>query len=307
MAKLSIILPSFNHGVFLKDRLNSILRQTFHDWEIIIIDDKSSDKSVQILTEFYDANKQKVKHFIVNESNSGSGYFSWKKGIELAETEYIWIAETDDYSEETFLEEQILVLEQHRNCTLSFSASNYVDSKGFFLYSSGNRTNDLHVSENDYKVFEGKVLIDRMPFNTYITNGSSVVFRKPKDEIPHEIFSNRQSSDIFLWTYLVQNGSFIFLNRKLNYFRRHDASITHNLSKNEFETIYHENASYLNYFKQTNKSLAFIDHYIENYIWGNKKDFLNVSSIQKIEENRCLRFIYFYKLLKCALYKFMKL
>ena len=89
MFKLSIILPCFNHAKFLQERLDTILNQTYNDWELIIIDDKSTDKSLEILSEFVKKNGSRVKHFVINQSNSGSGYYSWKKGIELAQTKYI--------------------------------------------------------------------------------------------------------------------------------------------------------------------------------------------------------------------------
>ena len=90
-------MPCFNHAKFLQERLDTILNQTYTDWELIIIDDQSTDTSIAILSEFVKKNVSRVKHFIINESNSGSGYFSWQKGIELAQTKYIWIAETDDF------------------------------------------------------------------------------------------------------------------------------------------------------------------------------------------------------------------
>ena len=246
MTKLTIILPSYNHSEFLYERLNSIYNQTYKNWEAIIIDDYSTDNSLQIISDFLRKNPDfKVKHFIVNEKNSGSGYFSWQKGIELAETEYIWIAETDDYSDPHFLEEMIKILDSNQQITLAFCGTNYVENNKI-IYNSVNRTQDLFVENDAYKIIDKSVFFERMPFNTYITNGSSVVFRKPKVTVPDAIFENRQCSDIFLWTYLLENSSFIFFNKKLNFFRRHKGSTSTFLQKHKLETIYHEKAKYLN-------------------------------------------------------------
>jgi glycosyltransferase involved in cell wall biosynthesis len=306
MAKVSIIIPSFNHSKFLTERLNSIKNQTYTDWEAIIIDDKSTDNSVQILSEFASDNKAKIKQFIINKNNSGSGYFSWQKGIELADTEFIWIAETDDYSDKYFLEEQINLLINNPQCTLSFCSSNYVNESKEYLYNSKKRTHELNVLQNEFKVFEGNVLIKKMPFNTYITNGSSVVFRRPKQAIPPEIFDNKLCSDLFLWSFLVQNNSFAFLNKNLNFFRRHEGSISTYLQKNKMEAVFHEKAKYLNYFAQTEKFDQFLEHYIKNYIWTHKRDFLNTSSIQKLQINRNLIVLYYYKLIKFIISKLTK-
>nr|WP_315174688.1 glycosyltransferase family 2 protein [uncultured Flavobacterium sp.] len=306
MPKVSIIIPSYNHALFLKDRLDTILNQTFKNWEAIIIDDQSSDNSVQIIKDFLKINPDfRVKYFIVNDKNSGSGYSSWKKGIELAETEYVWIAETDDYSNTAFLEELVQILDQNENVALAFCSSNYVEN-GKIIYDSTNRTKDLNVEINKFKVIDSSIFFNRMPFNTYITNGSSVVFRKPYSKIPDTIFTNRQCSDIFLWSYLLENSSFAFLNKNLNFFRRHTGSTSSFLQKHKLETIYHENAKYLNLYKQTEKYPQFIDHYIKYYIWSHKTDFLNTSSMQKIQVDKNLKLLYFYKLLQFFVSKFLR-
>lgn len=296
MQKVSIILPSYNHSSFLTKRLHSIVNQTYTNWELIIIDDKSTDNSVHILTDFVNENKSKIKHFIVNNTNSGSGYFSWQKGIELVETEYIWIAETDDYSELNFLEEQLRLLENNKDAVLSFCSSNYVDEEKNKIYDSTNRTKDLNVLENEFDIFKGNEYIDKLPFNTYITNGSSVVFRKPTLKIPSDIFIHKQCSDIFLWTFLLQDSSFIFLNKKLNYFRRHENSTTTKInSSSQLKNTYKEIIFYLNYFNIKSKNIEFINHYFNNYIWKNKSDIFNSSVFDK---NKSLKFMYFKNLLK---------
>ena len=81
MPKVTIIVPSYNHSQFLNERLSTIINQTFQDFELIIIDDYSTDNSQEILQKFVTENQSKVSHFIINDKNSGSGYNSWKKGI----------------------------------------------------------------------------------------------------------------------------------------------------------------------------------------------------------------------------------
>ena len=97
---VSIIVPNYNHARFLPERLNSIFNQTFQDYEVILLDDASTDNSVEILNRY--AANPKVSHFIVNQENSGSPFKQWKRGIDLARGEFVWIAESDDYSNTTF-------------------------------------------------------------------------------------------------------------------------------------------------------------------------------------------------------------
>ncbi|HIB49060.1 MAG TPA: glycosyltransferase family 2 protein [Flavobacteriaceae bacterium] len=107
-ALVSIIVPNYNHAPFLKERLHSIFNQTHQDIEVILLDDASTDDSVQILEPY--KNHPKVSHFIVNDSNTGSPFLQWKKGLELAVGQFLWIAESDDSCELDFLEKQLATI-----------------------------------------------------------------------------------------------------------------------------------------------------------------------------------------------------
>lgn len=303
MAKLSIIIPSYNHQEFLLQRLDSIANQKYKDWEAIIIDDKSVDNSVEIIEKFIENNPNfKVKHFIINNTNSGSGYFSWQKGIELAETKYIWIAETDDYSEPTFLEEMVRILDQYDTLPLVFCGTNYVENNNI-IYDSTNRTKDLEVEMGEFKITSCEIFLNRMPFDTYITNGSSVVFRKPKEKMNLELFNNRQSSDLFLWSFLIQDSEFAFLNKNLNFFRRHENSTTTNMNIFSKKIIYEEKLKYLNFFEQNYKFQRFLDHYVEHFVWSNKKEIFNYKFLKQIEGVNAIDVKYFGSFVKFILLK----
>jgi glycosyltransferase involved in cell wall biosynthesis len=125
--KVSIIIPNYNYAKFLEQRLDSVFNQTFQDFEVILLDDCSTDHSVDILSEY--KQHPKVSHFIINEINTGSPFKQWKKGIELAKGEFIWIAESDDWAELNFLE-QMLPLMDNGNVGIAFCNSNWTNDKG---------------------------------------------------------------------------------------------------------------------------------------------------------------------------------
>lgn len=294
MPKVTVIIPSYNHQNYIEQRLDSILNQSYKDWEAIIIDDKSSDASVAIIENYIETHPNfRVKQFIKNETNSGSGYKSWKKGIELAETKFIWIAETDDFCEPDFLNQTIKILEEYPNTALAFTASNYIDEKGDFLYNSSKRSTDLNVEKDTYGIFESQVFIEKLPFNPYITNGSSVVFRKPHSKIPEDIFNHKQSSDIFLWTYLLEDRQFAFVNSLLNSFRQHSASTTAKNKQLRQHKVYEEKVKYLNYFEQTEKYKALIDHYIKYYVWSNKSKVFKINFLKNLNTKRPVTLYYY--------------
>ena len=102
MPTVSVIIPNYNHAPFLKQRIESVLNQSFQDFEMILIDDCSTDGSREIIESY--RNNPHVSHIVYNDSNSGSAFLQWNKGIELAKGDWIWVAESDDYAEPTFLE-----------------------------------------------------------------------------------------------------------------------------------------------------------------------------------------------------------
>src|SRR5664280_853615 len=96
------------HARFLRRRIESVLCQTYQDFELILLDDCSSDESRSLLSEYAGDPRVRIKF---NEVNSGSPFRQWNKGVGLARGEYVWIAESDDYADERMLERLLTVLE----------------------------------------------------------------------------------------------------------------------------------------------------------------------------------------------------
>src|ERR1035441_8594166 len=116
MPKVSIVVPNYNHARFLRRRVESVLRQTFQDFEVILLDDCSTDDSRSILSKYADDPRVRIEF---NEVNSGSPFKQWNKGVELALGEYVWIAESDDYADERLLEKLVARLEAEPATALS--------------------------------------------------------------------------------------------------------------------------------------------------------------------------------------------
>ena len=99
---VSVIIPNYNHAKYLRQRINCILQQTYKNIEIIILDDKSTDNSIDVIKE-YESNPFVCK-IVLNEQNSGSTFIQWNKGFSLAKGDLIWISESDDFCENTLLQ-----------------------------------------------------------------------------------------------------------------------------------------------------------------------------------------------------------
>ena len=223
MPKVSVIVPNYNHERYLEKRLDSIFNQTFQDFEVILLDDCSTDNSVGILAEY--AKLQKVSHFVINEINSGSPFKQWKKGIDLAQGEYIWIAESDDWADDRFLEVLLNCFEVNENVVLSFCNSNWIDDRG-------NSGKDLSIySESFIRSGEEEIKKRLSVYNT-IQNVSSVLFNaRILKKVDTNYTEYKSSGDWILYFEILKHGKFCYINKRLNNFRWYHANVSNEASK----------------------------------------------------------------------------
>ncbi len=240
---VSIIIPNYNHEPFLQKRIETILVQTYQNFEIILLDDASSDKSVTILNRY--KNHPQVAHFVINKKNSGSPFIQWGRGINLAKGDLIWIAESDDFSDLFFLEKSIALFNQDKKLSLVFCNSNL---QNLFLKSDkiSNSTTKTGVYENTNNKFLYNWFFHNSEFR--ILNASSCVFKKNViDNSFLELIKNhRYSGDKLFWaSILLKNPKFGYISEPLNFHTFHEnttrskSTITiNNIRNNEMLEIY---------------------------------------------------------------------
>ncbi|MEG3439563.1 glycosyltransferase [Pannus brasiliensis CCIBt3594] len=125
MPRVSVIIPSFNHEKYIGETIESVLRQTYQDFEIVITDDGSTDNTVEIVKSFTDP---RIKLF----------YFPRNRGacvaanhcLEHASGEYIAMLSSDDIFIESKLEKQVNFLDNHPNYGVVFSFAQIIDEDG---------------------------------------------------------------------------------------------------------------------------------------------------------------------------------
>src|SRR5712671_4310882 len=127
MPAVSVIVPNYNHARFLHRRIDSILGQTLLDFELILLDDCSTDNSRDILTAYAGDSRVRIEF---NAKNSGSTFKQWNKGVRLAKGKYVWIAESDDYADEKLLERLVAVLEGDSAIAFAYCRSCAVTEDG---------------------------------------------------------------------------------------------------------------------------------------------------------------------------------
>ncbi len=260
MPKVSVIVPNFNHANFLEQRLESILSQTEQNFEIILLDDASTDHSAKIIANY--AKHPKVSHTIINAQNSGSTFEQWQKGLSLALGEYIWIAESDDVADPNFLKTMLTAMDIDREIGLMYSSSIWIDSQGQAIHTP------MH-EDSDLLAYGSALITNEFAKGCLVYNASSAVFRKKLVEtVDFNLLKGfKYAGDWLFWVQLIKNTKVQRLNKRYNFFRRHSNNVSGNAEQNGLQ--FSEGFKVLNYIFQQGKLSFYQKQYLLLY-WVNK-------------------------------------
>ena len=222
---VSVIVPNFNHARFLPRRVESVLAQTFRDFELIAMDDASTDNSREVLAGYA---KQTPMRLVINEENSGSPFIQWRRGAQLAAGKYLWIAESDDYADSRLLERLVSEMLRHPSVGLAYCQSFNVGERDEILGSCKLWTRDLHSDRwNHDFVNQGRDEVARylVQLNT-IPNASAVLVRKDLLlQSCRHVNWMRLCGDWLTWSRVLMRADVAFVAEPLNYFRSHARSV----------------------------------------------------------------------------------
>jgi len=222
MPKVSVIVPNYNHAAYLKQRIDSILTQSYQDFELILLDDCSTDNSREILNNY--EQHPKVSNIVLNDKNSGSTFKQWDKGIQLAVGEYIWIAESDDWAEANFLEEIMCEFEKRPNVGLIYTASKLIDADGAITYQN------LQLNELERTEYTGRNFISgKLSSSNAIWNASMMMFRKslfPNSTQRQSFINMKYCGDWFFYVLVAENTNVLEIKQTLNNFRVHNKNVS---------------------------------------------------------------------------------
>lgn len=243
--KVSVVVPNYNYARYLPERIQSILNQTFQDFELILLDDASTDGSAELLDRW--RSHPKVSNIVVNDTNSGSPFAQWERGIALARGEYIWIAEADDLAAPGFLSTAVAALDSHPAAAVAFSGCYNIDAEG----------KKLGIFFDDWKAekdalgeefFSGLEYVrHNMYWANYIYNASGALFRRNAFALAdiEKARSMRNSGDWLVWSAMISRAGVVLIYSHLNRMRMHGSSQTDqgrasgNLLREDLEVIKH--------------------------------------------------------------------
>lgn len=258
---ISVIVPNYNHSSYLEERLNTVFNQTYQDFEVILLDDNSTDNSVVVLNKY--KNHPKVSHISFNTKNSGSPFGMWQQGFDLANGDYIWIAESDDFSELNFLKTLIAKIDKENVVVAHCRSYNYKNHNKETKLNSWWNSFKTDFWDSDY-LEDGRVLLEKYgKYKCPVINVSSALIKKSalkNVEIPTKY---RYCGDWWFWAQLFISGNIAYSSRTMNYIRIHENSVTNSKSTNVLLKI-EENIKVI---KNISKLLEQKVVYNENYSW----------------------------------------
>ena len=123
---ISVVIPVFNAEEYLAETITTVINQTYQNWELILVNDRSTDNSKDVAKPFL---KDKRIHWVDLPKNSGNGAAPRNEGVALAKGRYVAFLDADDLWANRKLEKQLKFMQQN-DCSFSFTSYEFTDAKG---------------------------------------------------------------------------------------------------------------------------------------------------------------------------------
>lgn len=221
--KISIVVTSYNHVDFLRQRMESLLSQTYPNLEIIVVDDGSTDGSRELLQQF--ATNDKIRLFFL-EKNRGFVHAS-NFGVAQAKGNFVIFAECDDFSEPEQIDTLYQVFTKYQNIGVVYSRSYVVDQNNQRIgldYHHSNRKFRNFVKNN--MEISGREMQKFFLYSCVIPNMSAAMFRKALFEQLNGLSDKyKLAADLDFWLRMTEICNFFYLTNPLNNFRDHAATL----------------------------------------------------------------------------------
>lgn len=221
--RVLVLVPSYNHGRFLRRRLDTVLNQSFRDFHLLVIDDRSTDQTPAILNSLTAANVT-VR---IREKNSGSPFAAWRDALEFEHFDYVWIAESDDAADLTFLDHAVASLDKSPGAAFCYTHSWVVNDDDEICGHSLNylrKQFPAHEWSQSFEMSGGQFNNTFQIFGQAVPNMSSVLMRadafRAAFQSGFEKF--RLAADWAFIGKLAAQGDVLFDARTANFFRIHE-------------------------------------------------------------------------------------
>ncbi len=218
---ISVVMPVYNAEKYIKASVDSILSQTFTDFEFIIIDDGSTDDSLKILQRY--EKKDKRVH-LISRQNKGL-IKTLNQGVALSKGRYVARMDADDVNLPLRFEKQVAYLDEHINCVAVGAWSHLIDSEGDLIKPMGHWCSHAEIDGAHIKGIGGAIV-----------HPSAMIRREQMLKVNAYSESYPNAEDLDLWLRLAEIGELANIPEYLFLYRQHLESIGYTKRLSQYES-----------------------------------------------------------------------
>lgn len=262
--KVSVLLPVYNHAKYLRETIESVLNQTFSDFELLISDDCSTDDSVQVIKSYTD---ERIRGAFFEE-NKGT-VRALNHLLKMAQGEYIAVLGSDDVWELDKLEKQLAVLENDRGLAACFSGATIIDQDSKEILDQSIFSKETFELENVDKAFLLRKLY--MTGNRFC-HSSALIRSSVHRQIGEYNVAYRQLHDYDLWIRILLQYNVYIIDTPLVQYRfvQNAGNVSQNTEKNNLR-LYNEAEEIINFLFENISDADFLKGFAEEFVGDNIK------------------------------------
>ena len=224
--KYSIIIPLYNKAPYIRKALESVVSQTYHDWECVVVNDGSSDNSLEVVQNFVEELKIEDRSLkIINQANAGVAA-TRNRGVKESEGEYVCFLDADDWWEPNFIDEIDKLIIDYPNAGIY--CTNYI------YYKPGKTRVALNLPRGYMNYPDAYLRSKMMP----VTSITTCIPRKVFDEIGGFPVGIKLGEDFLLWAETAIKYMVAFSEKPLAYYNN-DIPTSHRATRNLHAPEYH--------------------------------------------------------------------
>ena len=223
--KVSVLIPNYNYAEYLSEAIESVLNQSLNDFELIIVDNCSTDNSVDIVRQYM--KKDKRISLYVNESNICM-YRNYNQALLYAKGKYIKYLNADDKLHHKNLEVLSTILDKYPNVALVTSLRQCIGDDQHILLPP--------FDEGEYNGKE--IILKSLKIGNWIGEPTTVMFRRKNLNLGLFDISLLMFADFDMWLRQLQVGNIYFVKQVLSYFRIHKKQGTKYLNDNDDKLLF---------------------------------------------------------------------
>ena len=219
MPKVSIIIPTYNREEFITETINSVLNQTYKDFEIIVVDDGSTDNTKQKLEPF----KSRIK--LIEQKNSERAV-ARNNGVKNSSGEYIAFLDSDDLWIKNKLENQTNFLDEKKDFILTYGQSFRINEHG----------KPIKTAKRQIHGYSGNVF-EELLFRNFIVSATPLIRREHFERTTGFQTKYVPYEDWEFWIRLSLLGKFYFFNKPFSYYRIHKSQSVKLVNAKKIEEV----------------------------------------------------------------------